>query len=270
MTNREGLAEFLRSRRGRLTPDQAGITPFPGARRVQGLRRSELAVLASISPDYYTRLEQGRQENISVAVVDGLAKALRLTDVETDHLRNLASPPREPVAAASSDAETDGLLRVMAALDHQPALLLDRRDQVITSNALLDEVLGHAFRPGESFAHFLLCAPTARQRICDWPSFARAALANLRRETALRPDDADLIELIGHLRQRSDAVDNWWADLQVEAPVPVRKQIQHPTAGLLEFWIDTVVMAAAAQPRLVVYSSTAGSPTAKALHTLRA
>src|SRR6187455_630850 len=125
--DRAALGAFLRSRRDRLTPSQAGIEPFPGARKVPGLRREELAVLAALSPDYYGRLEQGRQANISREVLDALARALRLDEVERAHLFDLAAPGDRRRAAAVTEAPQradPGLLRIMATLDHVPVLLL--------------------------------------------------------------------------------------------------------------------------------------------------
>lgn len=131
--DRAALGAFLRSRRDRLTPAQAGITAFPGARRVPGLRKEELAVLAGLSPDYYSRLEQGRQANISGEVLDALARALRLDDVEHAHLRDLAAPTssRRPTGGAAAQRPDPGLLRLMDALNHVPVLLLGHRGDVL-------------------------------------------------------------------------------------------------------------------------------------------
>src|SRR5919107_1731213 len=116
--DRAAMGAFLRSRRDRITPAQAGMTAFPGPRRVPGLRKEELAVLAGLSPDYYSRLEQGRQPHVSDEVLDALARALRLDDVEHAHLRDLAAPTRRRVAAAGLPQQADpGLLRLMATLD---------------------------------------------------------------------------------------------------------------------------------------------------------
>ncbi|SDK39538.1 Helix-turn-helix domain-containing protein [Nonomuraea maritima] len=155
--DRAALGAFLRSRRDRLTPSQASIRPFPGARRVPGLRREELAVLAGLSSDYYSRLEQGRQANISAEVLDALARALRLDEVEHAHLRDLAAPAqrRRAVAGPSTAQRPDaGLLRLMRTLDHVPVLLLGHRGEVLARNALLVEVLGRPLEPGTSFVRY--------------------------------------------------------------------------------------------------------------------
>lgn len=182
---RPELGAFLRSRRDAITPAQAGTTAFPGARRVPGLRRDELAVLAGVSPDYYSRLEQGRQDHVSDAVLAALARALRLDGVETAHLRDLAGPrPRRGARTTGAPQQPDpGLLRVMAALDHVPVVLLGRRSVVLARNALLTAVLGRDVEPGASFMLYLLQDPSARERIVNWEQFAQYGVAALRRET---------------------------------------------------------------------------------------
>lgn len=190
--DRTALGAFLRSRRDRLTPAQAGITAFPGARRVPGLRKEELAVLAGLSSDYYSRLEQGRQANISDEVLDALARALRLDDTEHAHLRDLAAPTKR---RQSSDAEMrqrpdPGLLRLLDTLDHVPVLLLGRRGDVLARNRLLQAVLGRPLEPGTSFVRYLLQDSQAREWIVNWPDFASAMVAGLRREAGRRPDDS--------------------------------------------------------------------------------
>ena len=137
--DRAAFGAFLRSRRDRLTPAGAGITPFPGPRRVPGLRKEELAVLAGLSPDHYSRLEQGRQATVTDDVLDALARALQLDDLEHAHLRDLAAPAplrARPVWEARQRPEP-GLLRMMTALDHLPALLLGRRGEVLARIACL-------------------------------------------------------------------------------------------------------------------------------------
>lgn len=134
--DRAALAAFLRSSRDRLTPAQAGITAFPGDRRVPGLRREELAFLAGLSTDYYSRMEQGRQANISPEVLNAIARALRLDEVERTHLRDLAAPaPRRHSHPPTVQRPDPGLLRLIGTLDHVPALLLGHRGDVAPSNS---------------------------------------------------------------------------------------------------------------------------------------
>ncbi|MFI5592452.1 helix-turn-helix transcriptional regulator [Amycolatopsis sp. NPDC051758] len=264
---RPQLGAFLRARRDRITPAQAGITPFPGPRRVPGLRRDELAVLAGVSAEYYGRLEQGRQRNVSRAVLEALARALRLTSVERAHLFDLAHPIARrdtPVTEAPQRPEP-GLLRVMSALDHLPVLLLGNRGEVLARNALLDAVLGRPIELGTSFFSFLIQDPLARERIVNWTDFASTAIAAMRREAARRPFDQRLIALVDELRAADPQVARWWDDHTVRDYASVPKRIDHPQAGQLAF--DIEIISAADQPdqRLVVYTAEPDSPTARLL-----
>ena len=268
--DRAALGAFLRSRRDRLTPAQAGIDAFPGARRVPGLRREELAVLAGLSPDYYGRLEQGRQANVSDGVLDALARALRLDEVEHAHLRDLAAPTSPPHGAVADAAQRPdpGLLRLMAALDHVPVLLLGHRGDVLARNALLRSVLGRPLEPGTSFLRYLFRDPVARQRIVNWADFATASVAALRFETGRRPHDRRLAALVEELRAADADVERWWTDHAVRDYASVTKRIDHPAAGLLSFDIEMVVAPHEPDQRLIVYTAEPDSATARVLPVL--
>ncbi|MER7937704.1 MULTISPECIES: helix-turn-helix transcriptional regulator [unclassified Streptomyces] len=267
--DRSALGGFLRSRRDRLTPAQAGIEPFPGPRRVPGLRRDELAVAAGVSPDHYSRLEQGRQANISTEVLDALARALRLDDTERAHLYDLASPTRsDPGAPHTSQHPDPGLLRLMTALDHVPVLLLGRRGEVLARNSLLTETLGSPLEPGTSFVRFMFQDPVARVRILNWPDFAAATVATMHRETARHPTDRRLPTLMDDLRTTDEDVARWWDDHSVRDYTSVSKRIQHPTAGPLTFDIEIVGAPHEPDQRLVVYTAEPDSPTARVLPIL--
>lgn len=267
---RPGLGDFLRARRDAITPAEAGIEGFPGARRVPGLRREELAVLAGLSPDYLRRLEQGRQANVSDQVLDALARALRLDDTERAHLHRLAAPldARRARSAGAAQQAAPGLLRVMGELEHVPVLLLGRRAEVLARNALLVAVLGTSLPPGESFVRYLFQDPRARDRIENWETFAAAAIGGLRRMAGLFPDDRLLQELIEQLCAADADAARWWADHRVRDFASTEKRIRHPLAGPLRFVIE--VLAAPYQPdqQLVVYTAEPDSPTARTLPLL--
>ncbi len=268
--DRAAFGEFLRSRRDRLTPAQAGITAFPGPRRVAGLRKEELAVLAGISPDHYSRLEQGRQSSVSDSVVDALARALRLDEVEHAHLRDLAAPTSRGRSGGweATQQPDPGLLRLMTALDHLPVLLLGRRAEVLARNALLPAVLGRPLDPGTSFVRYLFTDPSARERIVNWAHFAAAAVGGLRLEVGRRPDDRRLSTLVDELRAADPDVARWWDDHGVRDYTSVAKRIAHPTAGPLSFDIETVSAPHDPDQRLVVYTAEPSSPTARVLPIL--
>ena len=267
--DRSELGAFLRARRDRLSPAQAGIEAFPGPRRVPGLRKEELAVLAGLSPDYYSRLEQGRQANISASVLDALARALRLTEVEHDHLRDLAGPATAVRPRAEAAQRPDpGLLRVMDALGELPVVLLGHRGEVLARNVLLTAVLGNPVQPGSSFIRYLFLDPSARERIVNWVDFAQASVGALRREAARRPHDTRLRVLISELRASDPQVDRWWNDHTVRDYASVAKRIRHPDAGDLFFDIEIVAAPQEPDQRLVVYTAQPDSPTARMLPIL--
>lgn len=269
-TDRAALGAFLRSRRDRLTPAQAGITAFPGPRRVPGLRKEELAVLAGLSPDHYSRLEQGRQHTVTEEVVQALSRALRLDEVECRHLRDLAAPSARrrwagPEAAQRPDP---GMLRLMEVLSHVPVLLLGRRSQVLARNGMLSAVLGTPMEPGSSFARWLFLDAGARERIVNWADFAAAAVGALRYETGRHPDDRRLADLVAELRRDDPDVARWWDDQRVTFRTSVTKHLAHPVVGPLSFGIETVAGPHDPEQRLVVYTVEPDSPTARMLPLL--
>jgi len=269
--DRAELGAFLRARRDRLTPARAGMEPFPGARRVPGLRRDELAVLAGLSPDYYSRVEQGRQANVSDDVLRALARALRLDATETAHLRDLAAPTTDRRTGgpdALPQRPDPGLLRVMDALAHVPVLLLGHRTEVLARNALLQAVLGRPLRPGTSFARFLFLDPLARERIVNWEDFAQATVAGLRRESARRAHDTRLLALVAELRAAEADVGRWWDDHAVRDYASVSKRLRHPAAGELAFDIELLTAPHEPGQHLVVYTAEPDSATARVLPLL--
>ncbi|WP_111766791.1 helix-turn-helix transcriptional regulator [Nakamurella deserti] len=268
--DRSALGAFLRSRRDRLTPARAGIRAFPGARRVPGLRKDELAVLAGLSPDHYSRLEQGRQHTVTEEVVEALSRALQLDDVERAHLRDLAAPASQRRRAAPEIAQRPepGMLRLMTALDSLPVLLLGRRSEVLARNGLLCEVLGASLPPGSSFLRWLFLDPGARVRITNWTDFAAASVGALRYESGRRPDDRRLTALIADLRAADDDVARWWDDQRVTFRTSLTKVVDHPAAGPLQFGVESVVGPHDPDQRLVVYTVEPGSPTAAVMPML--
>jgi transcriptional regulator with XRE-family HTH domain len=268
--DRAALGAFLRSRRDRLTPAQAGMAPFPGPRRVPGLRREELAVLAGLSPDYYSRIEQGRQATLSAEVLDALAQALRLDDTERVYLHDLAAPgrPRKAAVAEAPQRPDPGLLRVMATLDHVPVLLLGARSEVLAGNALVNAVLGRTMEPGFAFARWLLLDPGARERILNWEVFAQNTVAGMRREVGRRPHDRKLQAGIRDILRADPEIARWWEDHRVRDHASVTKYIRHPVAGDLTFAIEAVVAPYEPDQVLIIYTVEPGSATARLLPLL--
>ena len=235
-----------------------------------GLRKEELAVLAGLSPDHYSRLEQGRQHTVTDEVVRALSRALQLDEIERAHLQDLAAPTsRRRWAGPDVPQRPDpGMLRLMGALDHVPVLLLGRRSQVLARNGLLTALLGPALQPGTSFARWLFLDPGARKLIVNWADFAAPAVGALRYEVGRHPDDRRLHHLVQELRRADPDVAQWWDDQRVTFRTSVTKHLAHPDAGPLTFGIESLVGPHDPEQRLVVYTVEPGSPTARTLPLL--
>ncbi|WP_028642885.1 helix-turn-helix transcriptional regulator [Nocardioides sp. URHA0020] len=267
--DRSALGSFLRSRRDGLTPAQAGITAFPGPRRVPGLRKEELAVLAGLSPDHYSRLEQGRQQTVTDEVVEALSRALQLDQVERAHLRDLSAPARRRGTTWEAPQRADpGLLRMMTTLDHVPALIVGRRSEILACNALVRAVLGAEVDAGAVLMRWLFLDPRARQRIDNWSDYAAAAVGAMRYEVGRHPADRRLLDLVEELRATDPDVARWWDDHGVTDRTSVDKRIAHPVVGTLTFGIEALVSPHDPEQRLVVYTVEPGSLTAQALSVL--
>lgn len=234
-----------------------------------GLRKEELAVLAGLSPDHYSRLEQGRQHTVTDEIVEALSRALRLDQVERAHLRDLAAPQRREGAGWEAVQRPDpGLLRMMTTLDHVPALLLGRRSEVLACNALLRAVLGAEVDTGSVFFRWLFLDPRARPRIENWTDYAAAAVGALRYEVGRHPTDRKLLALVKELRAADEDVARWWDDHGVTDRTSVDKLIAHPVVGPLAFGIESLVSPHDPEQRLVVYTVQPGSSTEQTLPVL--
>lgn len=190
-------------------------------------------MLAGLSPDRYSRLEQGRQHTVTDEVVQALSRALQLDEIECAHLRDLAAPTSHRRSAGPEVAQRPdpGMLRLMGALSHVPVLLLGRRSQVLARNGLLRAVLGPGLEPGSSFARWLFLDPEARVRIVNWADFAPAAVGALRYEVGRHPDDRRLADLVEELRRSDPDVAQWWDDQRVAFRTSMTKHLVHPAAG---------------------------------------
>lgn len=227
-------------------------------------------MLAGLSPDYYSRVEQGRQANVSPEVLNALARALRLDDVERAHLHQLAAPPARRTGAAVIAAQRPdpGLLRMMTTVDHVPTLLLGRAGDVLASNHLLRAVLGRPLDAGTSLMRYLFLDPLARERLINWEHFAQASVGALRRESGHHPEDRHLQQLIADLRHANDDVARWWDDHGVRDYTSVAKEIDHPAVGHLSFDIEIVGAPHEPDQRLIVYTVQPDSETARLLPIL--
>ncbi|MER5355624.1 helix-turn-helix transcriptional regulator [Kitasatospora sp. NPDC002551] len=274
-----GLAEFLRTRRSRLHPEDVGLPDLGGRRRVSGLRREELAQLAGVSVDYYTRLEQGRVGNPSDAVLDAVARALRLDPEEVGHLHRLARiRPDRTRAGRGAGGRSSGpqkvrptLARLLEAMPDVPAVVMGRRMDVLAWNRAAVSLLGDygALDPAErNIARITYLDPASRTLYDDWVGCARENAAFLRLEAGRRPDDPRLAELIGELSVRSPEFRQWWAEHPVRDKTSGRKVFHHPLVGRMELVYETLRSADDPDQALVTYAPDPGSPSEDALRML--
>lgn len=228
-------------------------------------------MLAGLSTDHYSRIEQGRQQRLGDDVMESLSRALRLDDVERAHLRDLAAPAqgRSHPGWDTPQRPDPGLLRLLTTLDHVPALLLGRRSDVLAANGLVRTVLGAKLEPGSSFVRWLFQDPSARHCILNWSDFAAAAVGGLRYETGRRPHDRVLSALVEELRTQDSDVERWWTNHGVTDQTSVTKRIAHAHFGVLVFGIEAVRTPHDSDQRLVVYTVEPGSETASLLPLLR-
>lgn len=234
------LAEFLRAQRARLGPADVGL-PLGPRRRTPGLRRQEVAELAAVSVEWYTRLEQGRVGMPGAAILDALASALRLTDPQRRHLHLLGrgetpSARHEPVPVSSS------LRVVLDGMPLLPAYVADIRFDVLAHNAAATALFGPRFGTGTTAntARALFLDEQVRTLQLDWERIARETVGNLRANLARYPADGRLREVIAGLRRDSADFARWWQDQTVEERTNGRKRLRHPAAGELTVCYDVL------------------------------
>ncbi|UNO41151.1 helix-turn-helix transcriptional regulator [Streptomyces sp. MST-110588] len=266
------LADFLRTRRARITPDRAGLPADGRPRRVPGLRRDEAARLAGVSTEYYTRLEQGRAHNPSPEVLQALARALQLDASEREHLTDLlARPTATRRAPAGPQRVRPGLHLMLHTLEHVPAFVLGRRTDVLACNRLAREVLTDFDAlpaPRRNIARYYLLDPEARERVGDWERIAAETVAMLRLEAGRYPHDRQLADLVGELTLRCPEFSTWWNDHRVLRRTHGAKHYRHPLVGDLHFAYESFQAPGDTDQTLCVYNVEPGSETARALQLL--
>ncbi|GGP63687.1 helix-turn-helix transcriptional regulator [Streptomyces griseoincarnatus] len=273
-TNRE-LADFLRRARAQVDPSRAGLPPDSRARRVPGLRREEVALLAGVSTDYYTRLEQGRRITPSPAVVEALGRALDLDEAGRAHLQDLfgltapsARGSRRPPAVQRL---RPGLHQLIDALDGEPALVLGRRTDILAANRMARALFAdfeRKPRPERNYARWMFLDEAARDLFTDWEDQARTAVESLRLEVGRDPHDRATTELIAELRERSADFDRWWEQHRVHQRTHGSKRLRHPLVGDLTVAYETLTLPGDPDTTLFVYTCEAGSPSRRALDLL--
>ncbi|WP_329139528.1 helix-turn-helix transcriptional regulator [Streptomyces sp. NBC_00670] len=273
-TNRE-LADFLRRARAQVDPSRAGLPPDGRVRRVPGLRREEVALLAGVSTDYYARLEQGRRITPSPAVVEALGRALGLDGAGRAHLRDLfgigAAPATGGRRPAGVQRVRPGLYQLIGALDGEPVLILGRRTDVLAANrmarALFADFDGMPRRE-RNYARWMFLDEDARALFADWEDQARTAVESLRLEVGRDPRDRATAELVAELREHSAEFDRWWEQHRVHQRTHGSKRLRHPLVGELTVEYETLTLPGDPDTTLFVYTAEAGSPSRRALDLL--
>ncbi|RZT15894.1 Xre family transcriptional regulator [Mycobacterium sp. BK558] len=272
---RTEIREFLRSRRARIAPEMAGLPAYGGHRRVKGLRREEVALLAGVSVEYYVRIERGNLAGTSDGVLDSLATALQLDDAERDHLFHLARQsggagvrPRR----ASPAGVRPALQEVLDAMTGAPALIRNARHDVLAMNrlgrALYSPVLADPRRPANTARFVYVNSREAEKFFVDYDQVARNVAATLRLELGRNPQDEELVALIDELSTCSELFRQRWASQDVRLHGYGSKRVNHPVVGRLDLNFESINLPTDPGLHLNVYTSPAGGPTADKLALL--
>jgi transcriptional regulator with XRE-family HTH domain len=267
------IREFLTSRRGRITPEQAGLRNYGGRRRVSGLRREEVAMVAGISAEYYTQLERGNVSGVSEDVLDAIARALQLDDVERAHLFHLVRAAKQlPVKTDKTTTQVrPSVQRVLDSMTEAVAFVRNSRQDVLSANrlgyALYADLFANPQRPA-NLARFVFLDPRARDFYVDWNGMADAAAFNLRATAGRDPYDRALTDLVGELSMRSDDFRERWASQDVRQYRSGTQRFRHPLVGELELAYEALAVTAALDEIIIVYTADPDTPTHDALQRL--
>ncbi|MEU2349538.1 helix-turn-helix transcriptional regulator [Modestobacter sp. NPDC049651] len=275
MDNRSDIRDFLTTRRARITPEQAGLLPGGGRRRVAGLRREEVAVLAGVSTDWYTRLEKGHIAGVSEEVLEAVARALQLDEAERTYLFDLAraARPRRTPQRRERAPVPPRLQWMLDSISGSAAFVANGRLDIVAANSLaralyspvLDEPRWRA-----NIARFQFLDPRARDYHTDWEAATSTTVALLRTEAGRTPHDQDLRELVGELSTVSEEFRTRWAAHDVRLHHTGAKQFRHPAVGTLGLVYHSFDVATPDQGKLVltVYTAEPGTPDEDGLRLL--
>jgi len=266
------IAEFLTSRRAKVTPEQVGL-PTWGPRRVKGLRREEVASLAGVSVEYYKRLERGNANGVSDGVLEALARALQLDDAERAHLFDLARAanpvaPRRRRPAAQRVRPV--VLRILESIT-APAIVRNGHVDYLAANPLGRALYAPLFESREqppNSARFTFLDPAAQEFYVEWERAAKDLVAHLRSLAGRNPYDRGLSDLVGELSTRSEEFRTWWAAHNVRYHQTGTKRLRHPTVGELELSYEVMDVSADDGLTIAIYSAEAGSRSQEALDLL--
>jgi transcriptional regulator with XRE-family HTH domain len=273
MTSRENLnelGEFLKVRRAELSPRTVGLPETGGPRRVAGLRREEVALLAAISTDYYTRLEQGRIEP-SASVLAALARVLHLGDDQRDYLLEIAGKKAYRPRRRAAQKVQPQLQRLLDDLTATPALVMGRRMDILAWNPLAAALVADFAEIPEkkrNYIRLLFTESAMKSLYADWENVARGSVAQLRMEAARYPDDPRLTALVGELSVQNTHFRQWWGAHHVAARTVGTKTLNHPVAGELTLDWDALTCSTDPDQQLVIWTAAPGTPSYEGLRFL--
>ncbi|HEY5821160.1 MAG TPA: helix-turn-helix transcriptional regulator [Propionibacteriaceae bacterium] len=274
--DRKDVQDFLASRRARLTPEDVGLGTYGERRRVKGLRREEVAVLAGVSVDYYARLERGNLAGASESVLDSLARALRLDDAERQHLFDLAhsgeTVPRPTRRPKPASVPRPAVVAILAGLTTVPAYVRNARMDILAANDLAQALYGGALdddRLPLNAARYVFLEPHSRGFFLDWDTVADDMAGALRVEAGRSPQDRTLSNLIGELTTRSESFATRWARQNVRLHRTARKRLHNAVVGDLEMTGDALELVGDSLT-LIAYTADPGSPAEDQLRLLSA
>lgn len=276
MDNRAQIREFLVTRRAKLKPEDVGLPDFGTLRRVPGLRREEVALLAGVSVEYYTRLERGAMDGVSESVLNAIVRALRLDEAEREHLFDLAhaaaeTSPRSRRRKRKPGELSPSLQRLLEGITGLPAFIRNGRLDVLAINELGRALYSEAYVHGEepvNLARFCFLDRRSRNLYPDWQVAADTAVELLHTEAGRDPDDTGLTELVGELSARSTEFRTLWAKYDVRLHTSGYKDFRHPVVGDLHLSMDALELPAAKGLTLTAYSADPNTPSEPRLRAL--
>ncbi|MEV0481730.1 helix-turn-helix transcriptional regulator [Streptomyces sp. NPDC050508] len=268
MSNGTPLGDFLRARREALKPQDVGLPEY-GRRRVPGLRREEVALLAGVSSDYYIRLEQGRENSPSPQVLEAVAQALKLDAESADHLNRLClTPSQRPHDRGEADVGLQ-LLQLMDGWEHTPAFVLGPALDILAGNSLAT-ALHSGFDGFDNLARMVFVDPAGREFYQEWERAAHSCVAELRAAFGHDPESPRIAEVVEELSAASEEFAGIWQLHDVKSKSQEGKHLRHPDVGDLHIAFAAFTVNGAPHQQLVVYQAEPASPTAAAFETLRA
>jgi transcriptional regulator with XRE-family HTH domain len=272
--SRNDIREFLISRRAKITPEQARLPAYGGKRRVTGLRREEVAMVAGISVEYYTRLERGNANGVSEDVLEGIVRALQLDEAERAHLFDLvrtASTNQPARRRPTQERVRPSVQRILDSMTEVPAYVRNGRLDILSANALGHALYAPVFdqpvRPANT-ARFIFLDPRATDFFVDWETIVHDAVAILRSEAGRDPYDRRLSDLIGELSTRSEAFRVGWAAHNVKFHRTGVKRLHHPVVGELTLTYEALELPGDVGQKILVYTAEPDTPSHDALNLL--